>query len=426
MRYVKLKNRCKLWLKKPRRFLLRFDFLRTRTDFVLRISSLSKHHKSRFAGSYYPPPGYGVPPGKNTPEDGHETKHQYGLYLMTGKVRLWLIAYALMAAFMLLPTIGFDKPIGSKKEYFSVGHWSIFFASEGEGAKKIFGISLKKPMFCHSANGQEGTCLENYLFYFLLFTGFSYGFYRVVYYFMPPVLNDVWRLWPLTAYRQFLSVPHLIELKAKDKVKTADKDLHIFWRPDKQAWRARQSTEYAKGSKSLQEVILDMAFFEMFFNKKNHQKNGMSVTKSPQTINVNHAFWFLLSPVWGNYLFLLISAIFFLVFYSQHADVDSMVLKYPYAFIPALICWFLISIMYMTKLFKDLNEMRGKIASGYYQSHFDLVPQQILGALTDIPTSRQIQLAIKQLRVMLNVMGGVAVVVFLAMLEVIGGGIPGA
>lgn len=367
MRKMCFKTRLKNWLLQPRGFFLKFNFLLTKTDFVLRISRLHSRHKKHNRGAYFPPPGYGIPPGKKAPPSAYEPDHEYGLFLIIGKIRIWLLAYFSMAFFLLLPTL-------------KQGGWS-------------------------------------YVGYLIFFGILSYSLYRLIYYFMPPVLNEVWKCWPLTAYRQFLSVPHLIELKGEDRDNVSDKQSYLFWQPDKSAWLSRQTTQYAPGSRSLQEVILDMAVFELFFNPNPSQNKH---PKAARSINAKNAFLYLLSPVWGSYILLLISALLFL-WLDQSDCCGSKIMCFPYSFVPAILIWLVISAMYVSSLFKKLSRMGDKIASGYYQSHFDLVPPQILMALSQIPTSRQIRRAVNQLWGLLNVIGGLAVVIFLAMLEVIAG-----
>lgn len=371
MRELRFITRFKNWFSQPRSLFLKFNFLFTNTDFVLRISRLHNRHKQHTKGTYFPPPGYGIPPGKQAPPSAYEPTHEYGLFLIAGRIRVWLLMYFLVAIFMLLPT------------------------------------------YEHSAWAYGG--------YLLFFGMLSYVLYKIIYYLMPPVLNEVWKCWPLTAYRQFLSVPHLIELKGPDKDKVSEKETYQFWRPDKSAWISRQSTQYAPDSRSLQEVILDMAIFELFFNLNPSQKKTQTAARS---LNAKHAFLFLLSPVWGNYLLLLISAMLFLIFHDSECG-ESRIMCYPYSFVPAILIWFGISALYISSLFKKLSNMGDKIASGYYQSHFDMVPPQILTALTDIPTSRQIRRAVSHLWGLLNIIGGLAVVIFLAMLEVIAGAYSG-
>ena len=85
---------------------------------------------------------------------------------------------------------------------------------------------------------------------------------------IPPVLNNVWPLWPEPSYRLLQSVPHKVTLSSKDEGLQSDS---LYWSPREKRSQVplfRQPQEYAQETPTLQNVLLDFAIFELFFFSK--------------------------------------------------------------------------------------------------------------------------------------------------------------
>lgn len=225
-----------------------------------------------------------------------------------------------------------------------------------------------------------------------------------------PVLNKVWKLWPESQYFLFLNVPHRVNLTWKDRsidrsIIIGDNDLSKYWRCDENTALFQQSTYYAKGQKTLQEVLLHLALFDFLFHKK--------VNKSPKKQGIATQFsalkldnwWFVFSPVWISFVMLLISITAISLFCTQtlYTDIKIIISGYPFNFIWAVAAWAIISYLYVSRWLSELERLNVDIRKGYFDQHLKLVPQQILGAMTEIPDSSQIQEAIATLKKVVNV-----------------------
>ena len=145
-----------------------WQFIRSRHDFLLKISPSSRYRHGEYDKSYYPPPGYGTPPGASK-NPGFTPRHQYALFLYPGKLAFYFLLFSL-----LLPCCIF------------LPFWETL-------------IQIPFTEYKTSA----------YAFFISLFWLVSYLFYLFLYhYIMPPVLSGVWEKWPLPANHLFLSVPH--------------------------------------------------------------------------------------------------------------------------------------------------------------------------------------------------------------------------
>jgi len=238
-----------------------YVFFFSKNDFILKVGPLDNWYtrifrfimRTEVERNYFPPPGYGIPPKFLNSQNPYV---EYGLFLWPGKLtREFFYFILLVNSIALLP-------------YLSpwLRNYSI-------------GYSI-------------GLVILVSLIVSLLF--------RAVFMLIPPVLSQVWQKWPESQYDKFLTVPHKVNLKYSDKNR---KHEGIYWRPDKATPMRHQSSTYASGMNTLQEVMLHLAIFDFFFSKKEVSDEENSY----QSIRIKNWIIYLLSPVWISYGLLLSS-----------------------------------------------------------------------------------------------------------------------
>ena len=334
----------------------------SQNDFVLRIAPLKNPYTRLFCRTrkhredYFPPPGYGIPPRKKSTIET-EPYTQYGLFLWPGKLTREFFFFMLTVnSFIVFPFV------------FNEHSWMKYHPV-------WFGVGFIIIMSLLSA---------------LLF--------RIVFKIMPPVLFQIWKVWPESQYANFLTVPHIIELKRKDK-KRERREGDIYWHPDDPTPMRHQSSSYASGMNTLQEVMLHLAIFDFFFHKKAEKELGSEQYKS---IKVGNWITYLLSPVWITYSLLLL---FFFLYQLEPPkfSLDKITLfQYPYNFAWATVSWFILSSYFIAKRIKSLKKQEAAVVKGYYDAHLELVPQQILNVITTIPDEDQIRGGIEKMATLLR------------------------
>jgi len=271
---------------------------------------------------------------------------------------------------------------------------------------------------------ESGISQYHYLFVvilgFLLFLFFLFVTYQLTMSWlfkktMRPIFSDVWKLWPESQYDLFLTVPHLV------KVKYVDRQLpeHKYWRPDVSTPISHQSSEYSQGMNTVQEVLLNLAIFELFFynddrNKSKDEHNG------EHSIRLNHWFLYYFSPVWISYFILLAVVLLYQLPGVEKALHTSFpFLDFPTNIVAAAMIWLLVSVRFIWKRIEFLRLLHKDVKEGVYESHLDLVPQKILKNITRIPHEQQIIAGIEHLQKVLNIVQIVAFTNIMLMLEVL-------
>lgn len=370
-------------------------YKRVRSDFVLRIAPLSSKQKKSIKG-YFPPPGYGVPSGANVDEKFYyKTDTKYGLSLMRGKIRSQPLYYYLIPFLCFLPTLLYSF--------------------------KPFDILVYPVMVS---------------FYFL----FTHGiYYYIDKYKMPVVLTKIWPCWPSPCYDLFLSVPHKVFIKKSDK----NQKEYLYWKPDKQSSMVRQTTEFSPETQNLQEVLLNFAFFETFFdNKKRFIRSEESTKKQARASHFNnvgtlhdgegqirkgHWFWFIFTPIWTQYLLIWLSLMFILEtpvlkhFFNKGSEDYGFVTMFPYNYIFVIMIWAVGSIVYLNRRMEFLKQLSKQVEDGVFEAQLEKVPQAVLADMVNIPTHQQVLSAINYLKQTTTVIGGVALFSFIGALDVLGG-----
>ncbi len=383
-----------------------WQYMRSNSDFLLCIRPLSKYPKKIY-NSHYSPPGYGIPPGSTQQAHCFHPKHLYGLFLFPGKIVQWFFLFAAILPFFVFVPFLFSSSSQSP----SLTTYSIYIGA---------------------------FWLLSYLFYIVL--------YRVR---MSPVLSNAWEKWPTSAYHLFLSVPHHVSIKEKKWDKNEDE--YLYWHPDIQGNMFRQTTEFAPNTQSLQEVILDFAIFEFFFQRpdkeeakeKNEQADKENDEKArferhEKAINEKNWYLYLFSPIWLNYILIL----FFLMVMTYYSiDVSDLAKTcvelnctsaqvsnqnywrpstvLPYSFMPVILIWFALSLWYTRSILNGLEQLHKKVRQGAFNTHLDLVPQQILNELANIPSSEQVNAGMQNIKKLISVISGIALIGFLGLLEVL-------
>ena len=358
--------------------LSKYVYFFSKNDFVLRVAPLSNPYitlsgfvSNRVWGAqsrklYFPPPGYGIPPRKA--DFRNPSPHaQYGLFLWPGKLtRDFFIFMLIVNGFVVLPFIFSKFPLVSS-------HPMLF----------ILGLAF--------VSG-------------LLFR----GLFKII----PPVLSQIWQEWPESQYEHFLTVPHRVELKWSDKSKEKNRD-GIYWRPDEATPMRHQSSSYAAGMNTLQEVMLHLAIFDFFFHKKE-----VGETEQFKSIKTKNWILYLLAPVWITYGILL----FFLLIYQIKLPTFSLnlptIVQYPYNFLWATVSWFFLSSFFIISKINILKRQEKAVIKGFYNAHLALIPQQILKAITQIPDEKQIRDGIDKLATLLRTIQTVGLVSLFMIIEI--------
>ena len=125
-------------------------------------------------------------------------------------------------------------------------------------------------------------------------------------------------------------------------------------------------------------------------------------------------YW--MAPVWSSYLLLAVGMITYFILTKSmdipHTDdlifkLDSHILT-PHdskpndfllnggTFAIGIIIWIISTSFFIHLRLGRLTDLRNKIQCGYFEQHEDLVPQQVLNRLADIPTEKQISNVIKK------------------------------
>lgn len=387
-----------------------WQFMRSRHDFLLRVSPNSHYKYKEYAQSTYPPPGYGLPPGnRNTsPQKAFQPKHQYALFLFPGKLVQYFLWFSLLLPpFIFLPLL--NQTITLPVKDISISAYIVSICT---------------------------FWLISYLFYLFL--------YR---YFIPPVLSRVWEKWPTPANHLFLSVPHHVCVYEKH----SKEDENIYWQPDKQSPLYRQTSESAPDTQNLQEVLLNFAVFDFFFKRpqaqpKDQENNDTHAASHPEsnlqpvinmlagnldkTIKENHWFFYLFTPIWLNYGLIVLSLLI-LTFWptvipstkyalqcAEAALTWSPGANLPYNFISVILTWLFLSFIYMKKIIGSLEKMHRQIRQGTLDAHLELVPQPILKELTNIPAPQHIDSGIQHIKRTMGVISSVGLVAFLGIIEI--------
>ena len=254
--------------------------------------------------------------------------------------------------------------------------------------------------------------------------------FRRVFFRTPPLINNVWKRWPITQYKLFLNVPHHVALSWKDQLIDRrkiinDNALSRYWRRDDNTSFFQQSTSYAKNQKTLQEVMLHLALFDFLFHPKEQKskKNKKGKAKEQSRFSsLKFKNWlFLLSPVWLSLIMLLLSLTLMALFPKNTfcSLSGGIISNYPTNFIWAALVWLIISFFFMSRWLMELNKLNNDIHKGYFNTHLKLVPQQILGAMTEIPDPSQVREAISTLQRILNITMATLFTAILVILEIL-------
>jgi hypothetical protein len=404
--YAKGVNRFIDWL---RAF---YDYSKSDNDFVLRIAPLKKDHEGY--KDYFPPPGYGIPPGRNYKNnvtkklEDINSYEKYGLFLWPGslygafiKQTLWIqfLVPSMFVSYLIAETcIGY---LGGGLIYLGIYFFII-----------LMGVFLLNWIFSQS----------------------------------PPVLSSIWSRWPYTQYEKFLSVPHCTVLHVKDRNPDHEPDKnHPYWNPDKPVKYFHESAYFAKGTRTLQEVILHLAIFDFLFNKSSSESNSQvlrfdkegekknkvrivadDITFGPsgnQLIKSGHWLVYLFSPVLINYILLLFSFFVFAAImppfdFAKQGIEGRILFQFPFALALPLFIWLYFSMRRIDEVKNYLRRIHREIEEEYYDGHLDLVPPPILNALENIPKGNHIQEGISEMDKLQQVIQAGALIAFLALLEI--------
>ena len=245
--------------------------------------------------------------------------------------------------------------------------------------------------------------------------------FRRLFHTIPPVLFKTWSKWPESQYGLFLNVPHKVDLTLQDYNKKRNK----YWDPDTATPASQQALHYAQDRHSLQEVILNLALFDFLFRKKSEIVKEGAKNSLYSSVKMDNWLRYFLSPVWISYGLLLLMLFGFLFILPKDINECSdwgMLFNYPNNFSLAVIIWFLISYAFIQGRIKHLEVLYTRIHKGYYHSHLELVPQQILNDISQIPSQEQLSEAIEKMQTLLNYILIGALPSFLLLLEIFSNG----
>jgi hypothetical protein len=354
----------------------------TDSDFILRVAPLrdQKHGSYR---NYFPPPLYGVPPNQHPALNKGKPEHyaKYGLFLWPDRLYQDINYYLLLLSSTLIP-------------------------------------------FLYLLGAKEGVEVDGKIYYILAALVFIIISMKITFIFVartsPPVLNQVWSLWPKSHYARFLTVPHFSDIDKTDK----HKEKHKYWNPDNSSPLSHQPSYYAKGKNSLQEVILHLAIFDYLFypNEAKNNKKGHKYRKSLKV----RGWLYLFSPAIITYAYL-----FILFFISSSLYPTSLTVKvpvlfqFPFFYTVLIVIWFLLTFGMIVKQIAFLETLQEDIREGYYNAHLDLIPQQILRVVAKIPDDKQISKGIEQVESVLRLVQAGALVTFLMLVEIFSSGFNG-
>lgn len=278
---------------------------------------------------------------------------------------------------------------------------------------------------------------------FLILT--SYLLLRTLFHHSPPLLNNIWKKWPESEYKLFLNVPHYVRLTWKDQLIDRshiihDNHLARYWRRDMNTTYFQQTTYYARNQKTLQEVLLHLALFDFLFHSKEKSQENK---KSSHYSALKFKNWlYIFSPIWLNLLILFLSLTLMALIMGNDNNQASItvplynlcsftcldatsdhsispLISFPFNFIWATLIWGGISLYHLSRWMFDLDRISNNVHSGYFNKHLELVPQQILGAITEIPDPEQIHEAITTLKQTTNIALVTLITLILVSLEVL-------
>ena len=411
------------------KLLLPYSF-KSKTDFILQISPRKKcrfkntirkvigKNRRKKKVPHYPPPGYGIPPEKlRTFKKLHNLEKKdlpdkYHMILIPGGLDMWFFGMTMiLSAIAIFPLVSLLSPAPD--------------------------VWLSKP-----------------LLFTLMVVGIiviSLAFYKGLYAHMGrSVLSDIWAIWPEPCNHMLCSVPHLVKLSPSDHhTKTSPKLPPIYWNPKPQTPLFRQPRQYAPKIPTLQGVLLNFAIFDFFFHKKPKLSDHSNV------LNVRRWAIYWMAPVWMSYLFLIICmVVYFWVSKTNADDLSQYLTSFNFpsqtpngllsdligkviigvknqsfpesankfllkggSFVIALIFWMISTAIFIHLHLAKMTALKDKVASGYFKSYENLVPQQILRRLTEIPEEQQIVHIIDQQRVFFHFLLFGAFVNFLLILD---------
>lgn len=369
----------------------------TDNDLILKVAPL-RDTKVEAHRNYFPLPGYGVPPGKKKKYED-EQHNKYGLFLWPDRLYKDVWKYVFLILCTLIPFI--TLKIKSADQY----TWSIMVAC-------IFLIIIAFAM----------------LVIFILYARTS-----------PPVLSDIWQMWPESQYSRFLNVPHLSELTKSDDGKKGEQFWHRYWCPDTQTSLQHQPSYYRVDKNTLQEVILHLSMFNFLFVKcdaadikKEEAEKPLSQSSVGTFLGIldykssslyrgleRRNWYYLFSPAVISYFLLIISLFISTYFYPDNLDAQpAPILQIPYFYIVLIVIWSVMTLRMVLRQIDFLEKLQKDVRDGYYDSHLSLVPQQILKVISQIPDDTQISEGIKQVTKVLQYVQAGALLTFLAMLEI--------
>jgi len=368
----------------------------SKTDFILQISPETSFIKRIFFSKkrkpHYPPPGYGVPPNKAFKLKKEVFPDKYQMTMIPGGLTFWIFLMLVVLSLVALLPLSFVLVEESRSQLLLA---AVFF---------IVVICL------------------------------SFAAYYLIYILMArPVLSDIWAIWPEPCNHMLRSVPHKVKLSRGDKNTPKLKKYPIYWSPKSSTSFVRQPREYAPNIPTLQAVLLNFSLFELFFYKKPTSNEYSNV------LNVRNWVFYWMFPVWGSYLFLSLFMIFyFWIEKTGSNDIAKYALELanlansnlvegldldqlrenikngssPWgvhtfwekggSFVIAICLWMIGTAWFIHSRLAKMIEMKDKVSSGYFRRYEELVPQQVLQRLTEIPKEQQIASIIEKQRIIFN------------------------
>jgi len=234
----------------------------------------------------------------------------------------------------------------------------------------------------------------------------------------PPILNKVWALWPESQYTRFLTVPHLSEITRKDK----NKPQQQYWKPDKSSPLSHQPAYYAKGKNTLQEVMLHLSVFNFLFYEKNQIVKDSRASKALK----KQGWFYLLSPAVIGYILLFLaffmSALLYPSSFQDELKQIPVLLRLPYFYVCLALIWSVLTFNIIMRHLRFLERLQKRVQEGFYDVHLDLIPQQILNVISDIPDDKLISKGMDEIENILRLVQAGALVTFLMVLEIFASG----
>jgi hypothetical protein len=234
-------------------------------------------------------------------------------------------------------------------------------------------------------------------------------------------MSNIWSSWPESQYEKFLNVPHKTDLALKDMdffEENLDPE-HPYWQPDNRIKYFHESAFYAKGTRTLQEVILHLAIFDFLYNPPSQPEEGKDVIDGT-LIKQSHWLIYLFSPVVINLLLLLLVFFLFAVV-AQPGNLNgdlAILLQFPYVFSLPIFIWLVVSMRYINDIKVKLSRMHREILDEYYDGYLDLVPQPVLNIWKNMPDANHIKAGILEMNKMQQVIQAGALLAFLGLLEI--------